>query len=202
MKFTGVKDEAMELEVLKIITEVVQLAKRPAHIVNDTTLRHGLTRAIAQGKQREDLAVLHKLTVDFSTRMKSTAGRAWVHQAKVALHYRLLKDNPEQLRSTMLHELAHILAGYWYGYNCHHDANWKQVAILLGDDGGRCHSMDTSAYRAKEKRYDYRCACRLYSMSQRRHTIAEASKARNDGREHYRCKICKTALAYLGRGPQ
>lgn len=45
-------------------------------------------------------------------------------------------NEEHEIRSTMLHEIAHALVGCHHG----HDAVWKAKAIELGDDGHRCSS--------------------------------------------------------------
>ena len=49
-----------------------------------------------------------------------------------------LKAGQDQVRDTILHEIAHALAGH--GHN--HDAKWKSIARSIGCTADRCHSVD------------------------------------------------------------
>jgi SprT protein len=44
-----------------------------------------------------------------------------------------------KMRSTILHEIAHILAGYENGHN----EKWKKISISLGGSPQTCGTMDT-----------------------------------------------------------
>lgn len=45
------------------------------------------------------------------------------------------------VRNTILHEIAHVIAG-WYG-DYGHGKVWKRIAISIGCDGERCNHMKT-----------------------------------------------------------
>ena len=51
---------------------------------------------------------------------------------------RTAKCNQTSIRNTILHEIAHALAGHKH----HHDAYWKKIAIQIGCDGKVCSSME------------------------------------------------------------
>ena len=46
--------------------------------------------------------------------------------------------NQKKIRNTILHEIAHILAGYGSGHN--HE--WKAIIVALGGSPERCGTMD------------------------------------------------------------
>lgn len=46
--------------------------------------------------------------------------------------------SPEQRRNTVLHEVAHVLAGVGQGHN----AKWRRIHLSLGGDGRRCSDVD------------------------------------------------------------
>ena len=55
----------------------------------------------------------------------------------ISLSRALTELNPEsEVRSTILHEIAHVLAGPKAG----HGPEWRRIARSIGDDGGRTHS--------------------------------------------------------------
>ena len=49
-----------------------------------------------------------------------------------------LKASEDQVRDTILHEIAHALAGP----NHNHDAEWKSIARSIGCTADRCHTID------------------------------------------------------------
>ena len=49
-----------------------------------------------------------------------------------------LKASDDQVRNTILHEIAHALAGPKHN----HDARWKSIARSIGCTADRCHSVD------------------------------------------------------------
>lgn len=195
MKFLGIEDKALEAKVLEIHAEAVKLAAKPAKKYCGRESLGNPKRAQFEGTE-----FLDRLQIEFSPRLATCAGRAEVNYLtgaiKIKLHYRLLKDNHKELRATYLHELAHILAAMWYGYSCGHDDNWRQVAVLLGDDGGRCHSMDVSAFRRPGKRYAYRCSCQEYQLSPAKHRNA-LRVFEHYGYMPYSCKLCKSRLVHV-----
>ncbi|MGA8258334.1 MAG: SprT-like domain-containing protein [Nocardioides sp.] len=43
-----------------------------------------------------------------------------------------------EVRDTILHEIAHALAGPGHG----HDKTWRKIAVLIGSDGNRCFTSE------------------------------------------------------------
>ena len=109
------------------------------------------------------------------------AGTAFTSRGLIEMNSNYLHspDALKFIRNTMLHELAHILNGFYGGYN--HDSQWKEICHLIGDDGGRCHDYRRpenapekkrktlkrvdcgKEYEVTQYRYDrylkYRCRC-------------------------------------------
>jgi len=58
---------------------------------------------------------------------------------KIGLSRHLTELNDiEQVRDTILHEIAHALVGFNHG----HDWVWKQKALEIGCNGNRCYKSD------------------------------------------------------------
>jgi len=55
--------------------------------------------------------------------------------------------SPAERRNTILHEVAHILAGHLEG----HGARWRQIHIGLGGDGKRCGAIDIPVEAVRPK---------------------------------------------------
>jgi predicted SprT family Zn-dependent metalloprotease len=54
-----------------------------------------------------------------------------------------LKARDDQVRDTILHEIAHALAGPKHN----HDARWKSIARSIGCTADRCHTVDFAPAR-------------------------------------------------------
>jgi SprT-like family len=50
----------------------------------------------------------------------------------------VLLSNKEQVKDTILHEIAHALVGPGYG----HSWVWKRMALEIGCDGNRCYDSN------------------------------------------------------------
>ena len=86
--------------------------------------RHGLTR--------------QSWTVKYD-RARARAGQCR-HRAKILSFSRhlIVRGSPVDMRNTLLHEIAHALAGPRHG----HDRTWRDIALRIGCDGKRCHDIE------------------------------------------------------------
>ena len=126
-----------------------------------------------------------------------TAGRYYLpHQApsgymlgeKIEMNINFLNsDSAEEfVKNTIVHELAHCVA-----YRCFnatgHNYIWKHIAIIMGDDGERCHSY---APPKNSNRTEITCKCgNKFSMTPLR--IKRAKEG------NYLCGKCKINLKEL-----
>ncbi|WIM99308.1 SprT-like domain-containing protein [Actinoplanes oblitus] len=84
--------------------------------------RHGLTR--------------WRLTFDDA---KTRAGVCRMERREIGLSRPLIRlYSAEQVTETVLHEIAHALAGPGHG----HDATWREIAVRIGCSGRRCVPED------------------------------------------------------------
>ncbi len=103
------------------------------------------------------------ISVSWNPRMRTAAGRAFTRESRIELNSRL-QDLPEgareeELRSTFLHELAHLVAFARAGRKRiqPHGAEWQQACRDLGIPGeNRCHSLDFKPRRIARK-FAYTC---------------------------------------------
>lgn len=79
----------------------------------------------------------------------SRFGACWYHKRLITLSAKLVELNDEtQVRDTILHEIAHALAGHGAG----HGPIWKQVCRTIGAKPQRCYSQsDVVQPKAKLK---------------------------------------------------
>lgn len=91
----------------------------------------------------------------------------------------VLEANHLQINNTILHEIAHGMAGHSAG----HSWQWKRIALSIGCDGKRCHSVETSV----GARYKADCRCDKTHYKFRRPKY---------GLTGYHCNRCKTKLVF------
>lgn len=134
MKFIGQQDAEMRMMIRTIqVNALDRLAE---------------TRKYDMTKVRK---LADKVTVDFSTRLRTAAGGCYPLTGVIELHYRLFKKNPKGLKDTYLHELGHylnrqILKGEG------HDESWKRITKDLGGSGERLHNLDITKWRTTRMR--------------------------------------------------
>ncbi len=74
----------------------------------------------------------------------SQAGVCDYRKKQISLSRLFLRKATEaEIRDTILHEIAHALAGYKHG----HDAVWRKIAREIGCSGRRCHEVEFSLPR-------------------------------------------------------
>jgi SprT protein len=108
-------------------------------------------------------ALADTVSVIWNPRMRTAAGRAFVKDSRIELNPRL-QDLPDdqrelELRSTFLHELAHLVAFARAGRRRiqPHGIEWQQACHDLGIPGeDRCHALDFKPRRLARK-YAYTC---------------------------------------------
>lgn len=100
--------------------------------------------------------------VDWNPRMRTTAGRAFWPEGRIEMNPLLQQVAPAEVRQTMLHELAHLVAYERAGRRriAAHGAEWRQACADLGIAGERAtHSLPLPGRRMR-RRWRYTCpAC-------------------------------------------
>ena len=99
-----------------------------------------------------------ELRIEWTSRLKTAAGRADHRQKLISLNPRLV-EHPAEIDRTLRHELAHILAQFRAGRRriSPHGSEWEQACRDLGIAGEkRCHTLPfpTKSYAP---RFIYRC---------------------------------------------
>ena len=97
-----------------------------------------LNEAARLGRRLLDRHGLHDWTIVFD-RAKRRAGVCRPGKQEIGLSAPLTAIHPEdEVRETILHEVAHALVGPPHG----HDAVWRAMALRIGCSGERCTSDD------------------------------------------------------------
>jgi predicted SprT family Zn-dependent metalloprotease len=102
--------------------------------------------------------IANELRVEWTSRLKTAAGRADYRQRLISLNPRLI-EHPNEIDRTLRHELAHILAQFRAGRRriSPHGGEWQQACVDLGiADEKRCHNLPFPA-RIYAAGFVYRC---------------------------------------------
>jgi predicted SprT family Zn-dependent metalloprotease len=145
-----------------------------AHAIGGTRFRVSVDSQVApprgrdldlERKARELLrslggsAIADAVSVIWSARLRTAAGRADYAGKLITLNPRLLGHGPEEVDRTFRHELAHLLAHARAGRRRiqPHGAEWRQACEDLGIRGeARCHSLPFLVQR-RARPFLYRC---------------------------------------------
>ena len=144
--------------------------------------------------------IANDLRVEWTSRLKTAAGRADYHEKLISLNPRLF-EHPSEIDRTLRHELAHILAQFRAGRRriSPHGDEWRQACVDLGIAAEkRCHNLPFPA-RTYATRFVYRCPnCRQEFPRVRRMRRAVACLAccrKHNGGEfdpRFRLRLIKT----------
>jgi predicted SprT family Zn-dependent metalloprotease len=116
-------------------------------IAHSLLLAHGATALAAQ------------IQVEWTTRLRSAAGRAESRKARILLNGRLRAHGDAEIDRTLRHELAHLLAQARAGRSriAPHGVEWRRACADLGIAGeARCHNLPFPI-RRQQRRYLYAC---------------------------------------------
>ena len=94
--------------------------------------------------------------IRLSRRLTSSAGNACPKRKQVGLSLPIfsLKENRDQYRNTVLHELAHIIAGSDVKS---HGEEWRSIFLEIGGNGERTHQMRAQGRHRREMVYCESC---------------------------------------------
>lgn len=99
------------------------------------------------------------IVVAWNSRMRSTAGRAFWPEGRIELNPKLVDFSAEEVRNTMLHELAHLLAYSRAGRKkiMAHGAEWAQACCDLGIPNERATHHLPLPSRQMVRKWRYTC---------------------------------------------
>ena len=107
--------------------------------------------------------IAHLVRVEWSSRLKSAAGRANYPDKIISLNPRLAEHGVDEIDHTLRHELAHFLAQFRAGRRriSPHGPEWREACRDLGiADEARCHNLPFPISE-RLRRFLYRCpTCR------------------------------------------
>jgi len=154
---------------------------------------------LSRGLGLEHLAC--QIVVVWNKRMRSTAGRAFWPEGKIELNPKLIEVATDEIRGTMLHELAHLVAYARAGRKriAAHGVEWREACHDLGIPNERAtHSLPLPS-RSMRFRWKYTCpACgegfeRVRKMK-RYAGCYQCCKSHNGGYYHKKFRLVETPL--------
>lgn len=124
-----------------------------------------------------------------------TAGMAYLRTYTIDLNPVLLLENEEHfIHHAVGHELAHLVAHRQFGPRIRpHGREWQAIMQLFGLPAERCHHYDTTnSQMRRQKRFVYKCACKIHELSAIRHNRSLRGTA-------YKCLRCHHELTWTGQ---
>ena len=145
------------------------LAPPPAQL-NTLAQRWNFFRELASSEMEWHDLTRRSWTVKYD-HARARAGQCR-QRAKILSFSRNLiaRGSPADMRNTLLHEIAHALAGPMH----RHDRTWRNIALRIGCDGRRCHDMKLAA-----PTWTHGCSAGCWSVPRFRHSRLAAT-----------CKTC------------
>ena len=137
--------------------------------------------------------------------------KTWYIQLNVPL---LMEQPLSELRDTIGHEIAHIVAGTQYvkllrdgkikeaGEWPTHCKKWKKIMVDFGLPPVRCHNYDTTNHKRKRKPvkrpWIYSCACRSLGLDElEQHELTNYMHKKIKKGAEYICTKCKEHLTFV-----
>jgi len=105
--------------------------------------------------------------------------------------YIFAKYFTDNLQHTVPHEVAHYVADILYGIKNikPHGKEWKKVMHHFGVEARTTCNYDLQGIpQRQQRRFAYRCQCRDYELTTRRHNLIER------GQRRYHCPLCRADI--------
>lgn len=102
-----------------------------------------------------------RVRVGYNPRLRTTLGRAALDEYRVELNVHLLREHPEQLIPTLVHELAHVAVRMRYGSSAApHGREFRTLMSAAGVPAETTHNLPAAkALRRRRRRYVYLHIC-------------------------------------------
>ncbi len=108
-------------------------------------------------REIDELTVADRLTISWNPRMRTAAGRAKLTEWAVEMNPKLIPFGEGEVYSTVLHELAHLLAWHRTAHRGH-GLPWRQACADLGiPHESVTHNLPLAPRRTQRKNYRYTC---------------------------------------------
>ncbi|MFW6065583.1 MAG: SprT-like domain-containing protein [Planctomycetota bacterium] len=121
-----------------------------------------LRLVVARCGQLWDLPEMPRsVRVGYNPRLRTTLGRASLDDCRVELNIHLLREHPDQLIPTLVHELAHVAVRMRYGASAApHGREFRTLMAAAGLPAETTHDLPAAkALRRRRRRYVYLHVC-------------------------------------------
>ncbi len=110
-----------------------------------------------------------QVKIAWNPRLRTTLGQAKLLENRVELNTRLLREHPDHLVPTLVHELAHAAVHLRYGPVSPHGRHFRTLMIAAGFSPKSTHDLPVKHLLRKRNRYLYlhRCSDCGYSFVSR-----------------------------------
>lgn len=101
-----------------------------------------------------------RASIGYNQRLRSTLGRAILDDSRVELNIRLLREHPEHLVCTLVHELAHVAVYIRFGEVAPHGPHFRALMAATGLSPKASHSLPANSLKRRRRRnlYLHRCS--------------------------------------------
>lgn len=88
----------------------------------------------------------------WNPRLRTTAGRAFLHEDRIELNPRLLARHPELIRAVVIHEFAHLVQQRSHPNETDHGPFWRALMRKAGLPPDATHDLPVDELRVRRRR--------------------------------------------------
>lgn len=155
--------------------------------VTTATREHVLLAAQHYQRDFSDIPVLFNLSGRMAGMYKVDRGKRQIRYNP----YLFAKYFADNLATTVPHEVAHYVTDMLHGFRKvkPHGREWQAVMRVFGVEPKVTCDYDLAGIPMRsQRRFDYRCTCRHYALTTRRHNMIQ------NGERLYQCPDCRSLI--------
>jgi predicted SprT family Zn-dependent metalloprotease len=106
-----------------------------------------------------ETVLFSRVQVVYNPRLRTTLGRAVLDALRVELNPRLLREHPDQLLSTLAHELAHLVVHVRHRRSAPHGREFRELMRAMDFSPRATHRLPVEHLRRRRGKYLYLHRC-------------------------------------------